>query len=496
MLDENSLQLIEDIAEFTHDPYSHALYAYPWGEGELSDSAGPRKWQRDVLLTIRHHLQNPETRFEPLQIAVASGHGIGKSALIGQIIKWGMDTCEDCRVVCTANTDGQLKTKTVPEVTKWARMAVTSHWFTPTATAIYSNDDEHQRSWRCDFVPWSEHNTEAFAGLHNRRKRIIIIFDEASAIHDRIWEVTEGALTDEDTEIIWIAFGNPTRNIGRFRECFRKHANYWLTRKIDSRTVEGTNKSLFDRWAKQYGDDSDFYRIRVRGEFPNMSSYQLYATADIDAAQARVLRPEQFSFAPKIISVDPAWTGDDAFVIGMRQGLDFRTLETHPKNDNDIQMANRIARLEDEHGADAVFVDGGYGTGVVSAGRTMGRNWILVWFAEKSGREDCVNKRAEMYVEARDWLKLGGSIPEGDQTLYEEMIAVETVPTLDGKYKLPPKEDVKEILGRSPNHMDCLAISFAFPVAAKPQRDDLGLPIDFTRGQQKRNSDYDPLDRI
>jgi hypothetical protein len=39
-----------------------------------------------------------------------------------------------------------------------------------------------------------------------------LISDEASAISDKIWEVSEGALTDEETEIIWLAFGNPTRN--------------------------------------------------------------------------------------------------------------------------------------------------------------------------------------------------------------------------------------------------------------------------------------------
>ncbi|MEI7000490.1 terminase, partial [Klebsiella pneumoniae] len=86
------------------------------------------------------------------------------------------------------------------------------------------------------------HNTEAFAGLHNERKRIIVVFDEASNIADLVWEVAEGALTDEDTEIIWVAFGNPTRNTGRFRECFRKYRHRWKCAQIDSRTVEGTNK--------------------------------------------------------------------------------------------------------------------------------------------------------------------------------------------------------------------------------------------------------------
>jgi hypothetical protein len=72
-------------------------------------------------------------------------------------------------------------------------------------------------------MTWTEHNTEAFAGLHNKGKRIVVIYDEASKIADKVWEVTEGALTDDQTEIIWLAYGNPTQNTGRFRECFGKH---------------------------------------------------------------------------------------------------------------------------------------------------------------------------------------------------------------------------------------------------------------------------------
>jgi hypothetical protein len=33
---------------------------------------------------------------------------------------------------------------------------------------------------------------EAFSGLHNEGKRLIVIFDEASGIHDTIWGNVEG----------------------------------------------------------------------------------------------------------------------------------------------------------------------------------------------------------------------------------------------------------------------------------------------------------------
>lgn len=486
-------QLITDIAQFVWNPLSYVLYAFPWGEhgSPLQHSTGPRAWQVDGLSRIALHLSNPATRYEPLMLSRASGHGIGKSAFIGMVCKWALDTCVGTRIVITANTEGQLRTKTSPEVQKWCKMSITEHWFEYERTSIYAKGDM-ALSWRADFTPWSKHNSEAFAGLHNERKRIVLIMDEASAIDDAIWEVAEGALTDENTEIIWIAFGNPTRNIGRFRECFRKHSKYWDHAHIDSRTVEGTNKKLFARWKEQYGEDSDFFRVRVRGQFPASSSYQFYSTTIVENARRVVLKPEQFKFAPVIIGVDPSWTGDDEFVISKRQGLDFRVLATFPKNDNDIRMANIIARYEDEFNADAVFIDGGYGTGIVSAGQTMNRHWQLVWFNEASSRLDCVNKRAEMHVLVKEWLQQGGSIDEKDQELFEELIAQETLPTLDGKYKFIPKEDMKEVLGRSPNRLDSLALTFAHPVQPRLDRSNLAAVYDhITRNE---SGDYDPLD--
>lgn len=460
--------IADDIGSFTHDPLGHCMYAYPWGEegSVLQEFTGPRDWQRDTFGIIKDHLTNPETRHQPCKIAVASGHGVGKSAHIAMLIKWGMDTCEDCRIVCTANTENQLRTKTVPEITKWSNLSITKDWFTLTATSMYSNVLDHDKTWRADFVPWSESNTEAFAGLHNMNKRIIILMDEGSSIADKIYEVVEGALTDENTEIIWIVYGNPTRNTGRFRECFRKQKHVWHHRRIDSREVEGTNKQQLQALIDLYGEDSDVVRVRVKGEFPSASEYQFIPTELLDQSKALNLRVDAYNFAPVILTCDPAWTGVDELVIGKRQGLHYEELFSCAKNDNDILIANKLAEFEDEYNASAVFIDLGYGTGIYSAGKTMGRTWSLVGFNDKSGRNDCVNKRAEMYVMTKKWLQEGGCI--GDNTnLYDEAQAVETMATLDGKFKFPPKEKMKEILGRSPNSWDALVLSFASPIRPK-----------------------------
>ena len=145
--------LISDIGRFCADPLGYTRYAWPWLEAgnELEESSGPRVWQAEMLDTIGKHLRSAD-RFKPLRIAVASGHGIGKSANIGQIIQWGMSTCDDCRIIVTANTGDQLKTKTIPEVSKWFRMAINAHWFNVSAESIRVKDAAHEKTWRTDFL--------------------------------------------------------------------------------------------------------------------------------------------------------------------------------------------------------------------------------------------------------------------------------------------------------------------------------------------------------
>src|SRR6185436_16060346 len=150
----------------------------------------------------------------------------------------------------------------------------------------------------------------------------------------------------------------------------------------------------------------------------------------------------------------------------------FSILRTLAKNDNDIWVANEVARIEDEEEADAVFIDAGYGTGIVSAGRTLKRNWRLVWFAEKPSDPGCVNKRAEMWKETRDWLKAGGAIP-ADPVLRDELIAPQTVPRVDGKLLIEAKKDMKARGVPSPNRADALATSFAYPVKRRARDEKL-----------------------
>jgi len=461
-------ELINDMASFTRDPLGFVDYAFPWGKGELEKHDGPDKWQIEELTRVRDSLKaNP---FMTIREAIASGHGIGKGAESSWLLLWAMSTCEDTRGIITANTETQLKTKSWAELSKWYRICITKHWFTLTATALFSVNPEHAKTWRIDMIPWSEDKSEAFAGLHNQGKRVILIFDEASAISDKIWEVSDGALTDKDTEILWFVFGNPTRTEGRFRECFRKLRHRWEHHQIDSRSCKMTNKEELNKMIEDFGASSDYCKVRVLGQFPSASSKQFIGSDIVDLAIGRKIDQNEYYFAAKIIGVDPAWSGKDATLVYMRQGNFVKFLGLYRNLEDDFKMAGYIGQFEDEEQADAVFIDYGYGTGIYSAGLQLNRHWMLIPFGAGATKQGYLNKRANMWGDMKDWMKAGGCLPKRQQ-LADDLVGPEyeilSTGANAGKLKLESKKDMDKRGIPSPSEADAVAITFAHPVIPK-----------------------------
>lgn len=387
--------------------------------------------------------------------------------MVAWLILWGLSTLEDTRIIVTANTESQLKSKTWPELQKWYRRAINAHWFKFTATALFSKDERHEKTWRADMIPWSENNTEAFAGLHNEGKRIILIFDEASAIPEIIWEVSEGALTDENTEIIWAAFGNPTRNTGRFRECFGRLKHRWGGLQLDSRKVEGTNKAQHDAWAEDYGEDSDFFRVRVKGMFPRASSLQFI---DSDLV-AKAMKQESRSNIgdPLIMTLDVARGGDDDCVFGFRRGLDGRVypmvIIPGSETKDSMRLVSKALQLVDTLKPDAFFYDGtGVGGPVGDRIRQLGYPVTEIQFGAASPDRHFANMRAYMWNKMKEWMQQGGAIPD-DPALETDLTSPEFKHNKRDQLVLESKEDMKARGLASPDRGDAFAMSFAFPVA-------------------------------
>lgn len=469
-LDNPEKDAAEFVAEFAHNPLGFVLAMFPWGmPGPLQNKSGPEEWQRKVLEEIGKGLDASD---DVIREAVASGHGVGKSALVAWIVLWGLYTCHNARIAVTANTEPQLRTKTWPELLKWFRLVIVGRdWFQATATSIYRNDPDYRETWKADALTWSENNTEAFAGLHNEGNRIVLIFDEASAIADKVWEVAEGALTDSNTEIIWCAFGNPTRNVGRFRECFGRFRHRWNRQQVDSRTVSFTNKEQLNQWAADYGEDSDFMRVRVKGEFPRAGAMQFI---DSERVQQAILRDAvQDKSDPIIMGADIARHGDDQSVLRFRQGRNARGIPPVKLRISDLmQIASRIQEEASRHGCKAVFIDvTGMGWGVYDRLRALGvKGLVAVDFATKSDRvtgDDATakyaNKRAEIWGSMRDWLKHG--CIDNDPELVTDLAAVEYGYNANNEIQLERKQDMKKRGMASPDDGDALALTFAYPVA-------------------------------
>ena len=457
--------LIDLAAECSDDPLKWVFAAFAWGEGELKEFSGPQDWQREILEGVRDKLYRPD---EAIRLAIASGHGIGKSALVSWIILWAITTCTDMKGVVTANTETQLKTKTWAEVAKWHRLCLWRNWFRCTATALFSSDPTREKTWRIDMVAWSERNTEAFAGLHNQGKRVLVVFDEASAIHDLIWEVTEGALTDENTEIIWAVFGNPTRNSGRFFECFHRFRHRWACRKIDSRTAAITNKAQIAQWAEDHGEDSDFFKVRVRGEFPASSAEQFISSGVVAAAVDRSCPPDGSS--PVVIGVDCARFGDDQSVILVRQGRKvLEVIKLRGKRGTDL--ARKVFETSRRHGADALFIDGGgVGASTCDALHAMEVRHFEVGFgerAEDNGDNGFANRRAEMWGRMKSWLERA-DIPN-DPELIADLGGPEYSYDRRMRVVLEKKDDMKARGLASPDVGDALAVTFAEVVQSRAQ---------------------------
>jgi hypothetical protein len=484
-----------DVAACQYDPARFIWYAFPWGQPGLLREKKPRKWTLDVCASIRAkllaNLGKPVNAWQIVQEAIASGHGPGKSAFIAQLILWALSTFEKTRGIVTANTETQLRTKSWPELVKWHGMCMTRHWFTVTATAIHHR--LHIREWRVDAIPWSANNCEAFAGLHNQGRRLFIAYDEASSIDDPVWETTEGALTDEGTEIIWIAAGNPTRARGRFRQCFTSQAHLWGHRNIDSRTVEGVNLDRIERWRRLYGENSQFFNVRVKGQFVEADANQLISLEWIAEARLRGLRAEPDGSVAKLrISTDVADGGEDDTVATVaRHYQSFRHVlkqkaASFASSVAPIESAELTARLwtawegNTQRGDDIVVDSIGVGAG--TAGKLMKDGLPVI--AYKGGEASANakmyrNRRVQSHIAMRNdfrdaMIALDPQMLEDEEAwseFEEQLCSIRVKPGTEKLEDLVTKEEMRRDGLKSPDRAESLAMQYAtqYPTLVRSQ---------------------------
>ncbi|WP_279175092.1 terminase [Parasutterella excrementihominis] len=500
----------EELARCYADPLRFVLWAFPWGETPETSvvrlkepwskkypnfTYGPDAWACQLLDDIGKDVRargfDGAHAVEPLRYAVASGHGIGKSAFTAWLVCWILATRPGCKGVVTANTASQLETKTWAEIRKWLKRSLIADMFDVKMTSIEAL--ESPESWRVDALTCKEENAESFAGLHAASSTAFYIFDEASAIPEAVYEVAEGGLTDG--EPMMFLFGNPTRSSGSFHACFNnyKKKQYWNIRNIDSRTVEITNKEQIKKWADEYGEDSDFFRVRVRGVFPSVSSRQFIPT---DTAQsAALLSLEHNTATAAIIGVDVARFGDDDSVIYTRIGKGYLPIKRfHGLSTTDLVAKVKVhfesvKKLGFPADRIYIFVDeGGVGGGPKDMLRDDGYPVRGVQFGEKADDPQTYSrKREEMWGRMKQWLSDGGTIPN-DRDLVEDLIAPEYDILPGGQVKLETKKDMKKRGLRSPDAADALALTFAFKIEEYISIGELRI-----RNQTQSRRSFDPF---
>ena len=479
-------RLATEVAGFYADPLGFVRTMYPWGEPatSLEHATGPDKWQAEFLTrlgaAVRQRTFDGVTAVQPIRMAVSSGHGIGKSTLVAWIVDWIMSTRTDSRGTITANTFTQVQDKTWAAIRKWTPLCLTGPWFEVTAERLRRRD--HPESQFCSATSCREENSEAFAGQHAKTSTSFYIFDEASAVPDAIYEVAEGGLTDGEPMIF--LFGNPTRSTGMFhRVCYGAARNRWDSVTIDSRESAFTNKAQIAEWAEDYGEDSDFFRVRVRGLPPSASDLQFIDSQIVFAAQQRPAT--SLSDDALVCGLDVARGGGDRSVFRFRRGSDARSVpairlsgeETRDSTLLVTKAADVLSQRYNGHSVAMMFIDGtGIGGPIVDRLKQLGfsRKVMEVQFGGTPPDRKYANMRSFMWGRMRDWLR-HGSIDD-DTRLEQDMTGPGYQHDKQDRLVLEAKERMKRRGLDSPDDGDALALTFAAQVRRKGPRPDQRQP--------------------
>ncbi len=210
----------------------------------------------------------------------------------------------------------------------------------------------------------------------------------------------------------------------------------------------------------------------------------------IRASKASISDPS----APLILGVDTGKKNDRA-VIAWRRGREVpKVLSIDPKTDGEIDLMHIvgvIATSIKNEGVVKVFMDNAMAYGIIDRLKELGYKGIVqgVSFSERAIEKDVyLNKRAEIYCLLADWIHEGGcSIPDEPKVQLDLAVIPDFKLTSSGKKKIRSKDEIKDLLGRSPDITDAIALTFAYPVA-----NNLGIPK-VVKNNQKQGENKSPL---
>jgi hypothetical protein len=312
------------------------------------------------------------------------------------------------------------------------------------------------------------------------------VIDEVAQIKPEVWnDIIQPALSDRKG---WAMFIGTPAGINLFSELFYRASSlpdWWAARY----TVHDTDALDEDEVARLKRDmPEQAFAREYLCDFAAAGEDQLISLTDATAASERKIADGDVIEFPLVIGVDPARFGDDRSVIVLRQGLRMEPPMVFTGIDN-MSLAAAVANVIEDRDPDAVFIDSGAGAGVIDRLRQLGYDVIEVPFGGKASNPNLfVNKRAEMWWGVKEWIDMGGVLPNRTDLLTELSTPTYWYDAV-GKRCLESKDEIKKRLqgGGSPDIADALALTFAYPVAKQ-------LPREVRERLDPRPKDYDPYE--
>ena len=315
-------------------------------------------------------------------------------------------------------------------------------------------------------------NPDALRGLYFDG----IVLDEVAAMKPDVWEsIIQPALADRGG---WALFIGTPKGINLFSQLYFRAVDLqaaadpdWAALSFPVTATSALPPAEVDRLRREQSDN--IFRQEFLCDFSASTDNVLITLDEVDAAMRRPAVPETAAAWPLVIGVDVARFGDDATVFFRRRGHIAFMPDVLRKLSN-VDVAHRLMACIDEHRPALVCIDQGQGTGVIDLVRDLIRtpetSIVEVPFGSRALKPDrFFNRRAEMWVAIRDWLRAGGRLPPGDA-----LRADLTAPTYDydasGRLRLEAKDLIKERLRRSTDLADALALTFAVPVHPESPR--------------------------
>ena len=488
MSHETDMQALGDrILEWREDAV--LFVADMWGPVVLKDEQQIRLLR---AMSPRYALRDSDGKIIK-QVAVKSGHSTGKTTSMSWLTIRDLLIWDRVKVGITSPSGSQMESVIKPEIKHWVS-EMPAPWrlrLRQTNDGVYATEGKESERF-AEFKLAARDKPESLQGMHAEHVRWYV--DEATGVAENLWPYIEACLSDPDAWIL--AAANPTKKNCRFHRCFGVDREDWQRLTFNSELSSFGGKAFAEKLAKKYARDSDYYRIRVLGEFPNEDYDVLITEALVDGSMSRVLRDADVAHAPVIIGADTNWFGDDPCCVYVRQGLRAQFLGKWPALSTD-RFAGLIARFEDEYEADAVIVDcgGSGGGGVVDCLRVMGRKPIPAWFGSTAVKDrEFINRRVEMWFAIRDWLSDGGALPDRPD-LKADLTGPGYWYAGSGKKQMESKEDMRARGLASPNEGDALALTFYCPVVRRRSKKAMLLDdMEESGGRRRQRRVLEPMD--